>query len=515
MMLRAAVFTSIILSCAGAFLAGQFLEPLPLPAVIVPGLVQLDLGQIATAAIAGLTIYAALCTLLVTSALIAALISAQRHLEANAITEGREYLAASEWHAAFSSPIIEPLASQMVTCLPLHDDRLLLSAPFSAQAARTEARIYHTRLLAVFQIWTVVLGLIVLTFLAVVPNLLADTGHSLLHLVLAADGIVLLTLALSRIAVAIAIESLLSAISRLPLLEASTLLGESLSSVARLPAEAGLAVHRELETLSRRAESVPRAINVDRELMERLAETVASAIATSFDKRISSSLRTAEKLISTTRTVTQELMAKFTLLPVELNEQAGTERDELKRMLEFALSRLHAVLEQELEGSRRILAEVSAQHLAEIERVVSESRNGAERLTEAVVSACSTIDQERRGSLSQVARLVEIVETYTARLLPAMRRLETNEDRLSKSIGQQDETLGRLVLVVNELSGTLEVLQTALGHARARGPVETTGSEPRMYGPEADTVMAGSTPPSITRDLQSLLDDMDEKSDLP
>src|SRR6185437_4606404 len=250
MMLRAAVFTSIILSCAGAFLAGQFLEPLPLPAVIVPGLVQLDLGQIATAAIAGLTIYAALCTLLVTSALIAALISAQRHLEANAITEGRGYLATSEWHAAFSPPIIEPLASQMVACLPLHDDRLLLSAPFSAQAARTEARIYHTRLLAVFQIWTVVLGLIALTFLAVVPVLAADT-HRLLHLVVAADGIVLLTLAISRIAAAIAIESLLSAIARLPLLEATTLLGESLSSVARLPAEVSLAVHRELETLSR------------------------------------------------------------------------------------------------------------------------------------------------------------------------------------------------------------------------------------------------------------------------
>lgn len=520
MKLPLAVLAALLAACACGFLAWQFLDPIPVPAPLTASLSDpVEIGQLITCLIVALAVYASVASALITGGVVGGLLSA-RHGLARAASNRNEYLMAAQWDAAFVGTMIEPLAHQIIARMTaFDDDRLLLGIPFSPQMARTEARTFHHRLLAVGQVWTIAIVLLIITFVSLIARLPNETRHELLPLMLALDFLVIIALVLCRLASATAGEALLGTISRLPLLEASApvrllpaLAGNGYAAIARFPAEAAAAIRREMEAIGRRFEErgSPSA-TPDRETIERIAETIASAIATGFDKRITASLRAAEKLIGTTRTVAQELTTRLGSLPEQLREQYATERETLRQMLAETSAAARVALEGGVDGFRQLFAELGARQVEEIARAGAESGRATERLVDTVASACSRIEEDRQSALAQTIRLVEVIEAYTARLLPAMRRLEASDDRVTRSIGQQEETLARLAVAVGELSGTLEALQTVLGNSVSRNAslAESAGREASRT---ASTTPESTETKGITQELQSLLDDIDGKS---
>jgi hypothetical protein len=524
MKLLFAVIMALIAACAAGFLAWEFLNPISIPqeALTLSLIGPRELGLLVISVMVTLAVYTASAAMLIAGSMVLGLASARYRLEEAAASERGEYLTAARWDGAFAGSLIEPLAHQMIARMTApDDDRLLLGAPFSPQTARTEIRIFHNRLFAVAQVWTSSAALILATVGFALAPLPAETGHKLLQLALAADAITLIALALCRLAIVIAREGLLAVISRIPLLESSApvrllpmLAGNGYAAIARFPAEAAAAIRREMEAMGKRLEGAgSHSPAANREMMERLAQSIATEIATSFDKRIVTSLRAAEKLITTTRSVAQELTTRLGSLPERLNEQYATERETLRQMLGDASAAARLALEGGVDAFRQLFAELGARQVEEIARTGEESGRATERLCDIVTNACSRIEEDRQSALAQTVRLVEVIEAYTARLLPAMRRLEASDDRMTRSIGQQDETLARLAVAVSELSGTLEALQTSLGHHTLS---RTSPPEPARHrlpqAPSTAEAAESTEARTITADLQSLLDDIDGRS---
>lgn len=521
MKLRTAVLISLLLGLAGALLGFRFLEPIPVPIAVLGILDAAVLGRLCSAVLAGTAVYGACAASLIGSGMTMEVLAARQSLRAAAAPKRDEHLKTREWEAAFSGLSIEPVQYRIVArSVAFDDDRLLLASPFSAQGARAELRGFYQRRLAVAQVWTLAVGMIIVTALPALSLLPLETAQFLSHLALAADALVLSTLAFSWLSVTAAVEVLVTAISRLPLLLESAartqslpaLLGNGNAAMAQLPAAAAAAIRGEAEVLLSRVEkATSHSLATDRELLERLVEGVTAAVFTSVDRRLAGSLKTFEKLSAATRALGEELTARIASLPDALAQLHASERHEMTRLLVEAITADQRALHEAVGGLKQTLTEAAERQVEELRRVGAEARQASTQLAETVSDACFQIEQDRHAGLAKTTQLIESVEAYTASLLPAIKRLETSDERMVRAIGQQDETLSQLSIAVNELSGTLEAARTVLAQARGRSPAPFVPaqdeSRPLGAGLAANGDAAQS---SLAAQLRALLDDMED-----
>ena len=521
MKLLTAVLISLLLGLAGALLGFRFLEPIPFPIAVLGLLDAAVLGRLCSAVLAGAAVYGACAASLIGSGMTMEVLAARQSLRAAVGPKRAEHLKTSEWEAAFSGLSIEPVQYRIVArSVAFDDDRLLLASPFSAQGARAELRGFYQRRLAVAQVWALAVGLVAVTALPALSLLPPETAQFLSHLALAADALVLSTLAFSWLSVMAAVEVLLTAISRLPLLLESAartqslpvLLGNGNAAMAQLPAAAAAAIRGETEMLLSRVEkAASHSMATDRELLERLVEGVTAAVFASVDRRLTGSLQTFEKLAAATQALGEELTARIASLPDVLAQQHALERRDMTRLLAEAITADQRVVHEAVNGLKQTLTEAAERQVEELRRAGAEARQASIQLAETVSEACSQIEQDRHAGLAKTAQLIESVEAYTASLMPAIKRLEGCDDRLVRAIGQQDETLSQLSIAVNELSGTLEAARTVLAQARGRSPALFIPAQDESRQLGTDTVASGdAAQPSLAAQLRALLDDMED-----
>lgn len=518
MTLRTALLISLSLGAAIGVLAFRFLAPIPLAASPLPDLIDpADLGQAASAVLTAVAIYAALAALLIGSSMAVELSAARASLSLVLASGRRDHVRRAEWDGAFAGTSLEALARRILhRSSDFDDDRLLLTSPFSIQESRGELRQIYQRRLVVSQVWTSGIALVTIAVTTLLPSISAEAGRSLALLSTASAALVFTALAVSWLTTTSAMEALLETICDLPFtLESSARLKAlpSLAVPARVgtvapPSDVALALRNEGEALIHRlAEVASRIAVTDRDIMTQLIETVTHTAVNALDSRISGFLQTAEGLIAATQAVAEKLDTRLATLPEIWAQNYATERREITQVLADIAAAGHT----EVKALRQLLAETVEKQAGELERIASESWEASGRLAEMVATAGTDLEEARRASVDKTTQLVQTVEAYTSRLLPAIRRLEACDDRVVTAVGRQDETLARLALVVNELSGTLEMVQTALaqGLGGTPGTMETLRRDQCPLAGLANTADPVDLDPlSISGQLRALLEEM-------
>ena len=511
MKLWTVVLLSAVLATAAALYCLSVGTPLSIGGVLFPYVSGSSIiAKVGVAVVAGSVIYGIVVTALSACSIILEMLAAMDALRF-AGSSGNHMLR-RDWEAAFNGEVLKSVRYRIVAPFPLtEDERLLLAAPFSPAAARKEFRSVYFRRLAITQVWGIIVALLI--YGAVAAEFFRDdTTLVLLHRILLGEAVVIAIVTMSWLAVIIAIDTISSVLAetRFLLNPSQAVLSDwrlERSSNADYGANAiAGTVRSEIESVVMKLNDLCLA-NFERASVARLPQALTEALSTALEQRLREALSVMEKAVVATASFLRELPLSIAEASEDLLRRLFTDHIEAIRIAGGAIVEEQKTLGEKVEELGRIVArgydlqvEVPRQLAADVNEV-------HERLHAVFREVSAQAVQEREAAVHSTGELVRSVEAYAASLLPAIKRLESYDERVLRAMNQKSETLTHLTMSVSELSGILEAMRVQLGLGAARGSAPTERSGPTSMQPNAN---GHDNLSGLGAELRSLLNDLDD-----
>jgi hypothetical protein len=516
MKLWIAILLSVLLAAAAMLSSTSIVERLSIGSVSFVDIADpRRVGTVFIAVLIGSVVYGIVVTALLAVAIILDMLAARDTLRF-APSSG-QYLLRRDWEAAFKNETLKPARHRIVTqLLQTNDEHLLLAAPFSPPRARTELRAIYLRQLAVAQVWTVV-GALLLS--AMIAGLFSteEMAFAMIRPILLGVVMVIGSLGITWLAVSIAVDTLTSVLAEAPFLMESALAVRSDSQARRarddeemtnaVPANLGSgieAVAQQLDGLS-----LP---TLEQTLAARLPEITAEAISTALKERFEDARLTIERIAEATDRFRLELPARIGEALEATLERISTDQVEAIRLACGTLVAEQKAIAEKIDELRRVVTDGHDLQLDVLRQLATELAELSPRLLAVLRKASAEAAEERDADSHRITELMQSTHAYAASLLPAIKRLESYDERVLRAMNQESDTLSQLTVTLNELSGTLEALRVQLGHAAPR-----IAATPDHLGPawlqmsEREIQNGQSNMSGLAAELRSLLEDLDEE----
>ena len=516
MKLWIAVLFSVLLAAAAAVSIPPIIARLSIGNVSL--LDVADLGRVGLVFIEFLVssvVYGVVVTLLLAFAIILDLLSARDALAFPA--SFGHYLLRRDWEAAFNSEALKPARYRIVAPLVQPgDEHLFLAAPFSPSRARTELRAIYLHQLAVAQVWTVVGALLLSATIAALFST-DETAFAIIRPIFLGVVIMIASLGITWLAVSITVDTLTSVLAEAPFLmkPSSTVRSESEAERAADDEQVANAVVTNLragiETVELQRDGLC-FTTLEQTLAGRLPEIIAEAIATESERCYGHERPAIERMAEAVDTLRLELSARITEALEATMQGISTDQVEALRLASRTLVVEQRATGEKIDELRRVVTDRHDLELEVLRQLATELCEVGPKLHVVLGEASAEASKERDAASHRTAELGQSIEAYAASLLPAIKRLESYDERVLRAMNQESETLSQLTLSLNDFSGTLEALRVQLGHGPQRIKAASEHAGPQSLLPSEDVGQTGrANVTGLAAELRLLLDDLDDK----
>jgi hypothetical protein len=318
-------------------------------------------------------------------------------------------------------------------------------------------------------------------------------------------------------AVTIATEALISALAEAPFLVKSTLTvpfdsrTEGAADGEHVASAIAASKHTRIETTAVKLDNLFSAA-LERSLRAHLPEIIVPAMSEAFQGCIEHMRPAIEKILAAGNDLRLELPARIAEALQSDLRQISAEQIQERRVTSGSIIVEQRAIGEKAEELRRTIAEQHELQFALTRRLATDLAQLGPGLLAALREASQDATEEISRDARRTAELMESMEAYAASLLPAIKRLETYDERVLRTMNQASETLFQLTTAVNELSGMVEALRVQLGHAPVRSG--TVPLKPSSFQTTEHEIQNGqSNLTGLTAELRSLLDDLDDEHD--
>jgi hypothetical protein len=393
-----------------------------------------------------------------------------------------------------------------------------LAVPFSPRRARSELRAIYVRQLSIAQVWTVIGAL---SLCGSLVGLLSaeEAAMAMIRPIILGLVMVITAVGITWLAVCIVIDNLTSVLAEAPFFVKS-----SFEVPSHLRAEDGTNDQQAADTLAAhlrsQIETVALQLNrlcsttVDQTINARLPDITAAAISTVLKQCLDDARPTIARMVEATDALGLELPARVAEASASALQRASMDQIEAIRVAGAAVVVEQNAITEKLDELLRAIAVGSDLQLEAARQLATELSELAPALHEWLGEASADAAKERDADSTRAAELMGSIDAYAASLLPAIKRLESYDERVLRAMSQESDTLAQLTTSVSELSGTLEALRVRLEHR----PLHITSAaeeHTERRGPLtqiADAIQGGGgNIPDLTSELRSLLDDLDQE----
>ena len=516
MKLWIAVLVSVLVAAATALSSPSIVARLSIGSVSFLDIADPKrVGAAFIAVVMGSVVYGVVVTVLLAFAIILDMLGACDVLRF-APSSGH-YLFRRDWEAAFSSETLKPARHRIVTQLARTDDEhLFLAVPFSPTRARMELRAIYFRQLAVAQVWTVVGALLLSAIIAALFST-EETTLAMIRPIFLGLAMVIASIGITWLAVSIVVDTLTSAL-------ADALFSTKPSLAVRNDSQAEKAADDEhlanaiaanlrsgIETIAFQRDDLY-FTTLEQSLAARLPEIIADAISTALMQCFGDARPTIERMAEATTTLRLELPARIVEASEVAMQRISTDHVEAIRLASGMLVVEQKAIAEKIDELRRVVTDGHDLELEALRQLATELCDVGPGLHAVLREVSAEAAKERAVDAHKTTELVRSMEAYAASLLPAIKRLESYDERVLRAMNHESETLSQLTVSLSDLSGTLEVLRIQLGHGPVRFTPEHAHSVPHAPQPSRDITESGRDDMTgLAGELRSLLDDLDEE----
>ncbi len=515
MKLWIAILLSVLLAAAAALSNPSFVERLSIGSVSFHDIADPKrVGTVFLAVLIGSVVYSTVVTALLAFAIILDILAARDMLRF-APSSGH-YVLRRDWEAAFRNETLKPARHRIVTQLvQTNNEHLLLAAPFSPPRARTELRAIYLRQLAVAQVWTVVGALLLGATIAGLFST-GETAFAMIRPILLGVVMAIGSLGIAWLAVCIAIDTLTSVLAEAPFLMkcASAVRSDLQAQRARDDEEMANTV---TATSGSGIEAVTLQLDglclttLDQTSSALLPKIASEAISTALKGCFGDARTTIERIAEATDRLRLELPARIGEASEATLERISTDQVEAIRLACGTLVAEQKAIAEKIDELRRVVTDGHDLQLDVLRQLATKLAELGPRLLAGLRETSAEAAEERDADSHRITELMQSTHAYAASLLPAIKRLDSYDQRVLRAMSQESDTLSQLTVSLNELSGTLEALRVQLGHAVLRTPATPEHLEPASPQMNEDGIQNGRDNTSgLAAELQSLLEVLDE-----
>jgi hypothetical protein len=249
----------------------------------------------------------------------------------------------------------------------------------------------------------------------------------------------------------------------------------------------------------------------DRSPAMQLAEIITPAMSRALEQCFGKAGPMIAGMADAAQSLPTELSARVAEALHGAFEDFSSSHTDAIRLASNAIVLEQKVIAEKLDGLLAVLPGNDEPQVEILRQLANESKELAPRIETASREALAELAKRQDVEAKRVTELIESMQAYAASLLPAIRRLESFDERLVRAMNQESETMSLLHVSINELSGMLEALRVQLGHSSNRRMPERLNIPGGQEG-ENGLRNGQSNIHNLAAELRAVLDDLDEDS---
>ena len=516
MKLWIAAFLSLILAAGTVAVGPSAVVYFSIRSAWLPGAADLNsAGALLLWVLVGAVVYSVAVTAFLAFGLILDALAAHDTLQF--ASNSGHCLLRSDWESAFSSEALKPARHRVVAQIAqAEDEALLLATPFSPRSARAEFRAIYFHRLVISQVWSVTCALLLCALLA--PLFFeSNAALAIVRPILLGTTVVIAMLGVTWMAVSIAVDRLISVLAEAPFLVKSPvavpldLRTQRVAEGERLANALAASMRSQVEAVAAKLGDFCSAA-LDQSLTTRLPEIIAPAISNALEGWSQNARPTIERFLSVVDNHRLEFPARIAEALQSDLQRISTDQIEGYRLASDAVVEEQRVTAAKIDEICRVVTDRHDLQLDVLQRLAASMAELGPELLTALREASNDASEERGRDSRRTTELVQSMQAYAGSLLPAVKRLESYDERLLRAMSYEFETLSQLTVSLNELSGMLEALRVQLGHATVRvseplgrfGPTSLQAGEHGLQNGQDNAN-------GLAAELRLLLDDLEEE----